>query len=67
LKEMKNENQKRRKTPVVTFEDFLKHETGECKMKGPFIVREEDTEKLMEYLKTNRPILGIHRNKVLIR
>lgn len=52
LKKMKNENKKRRKTPVVTFEDFLKHECGECKIDGPFIVREEDSEKLQEYLKS---------------
>lgn len=51
MKEIKNENEKR-KIPTVTFEDFLRHECGECKIKGPFIVREEDSEKLLEYLKS---------------
>jgi hypothetical protein len=43
-------DEKKRKVPVLTFEEFLKKEKGEIVIKGPFKIRQEDAEKFMKYL-----------------
>jgi hypothetical protein len=43
-------DEKKRKVPVLTFEEFLKKEKGEIVIKGPYKIREEDTDKFMKYL-----------------
>lgn len=47
----KSDQKVKREVPVLSFEEFLMKEKGEKVIHGPFKVRAEDKEKLMEYLK----------------
>ena len=53
MKSMNNENMnevKSHKVPIYTFEEYLEMIEKKEKMKGPYKICEEDTEKFLKYI-----------------
>lgn len=44
-------NKEKRKVPVLSFEEFMEIEKGNKKIRGPFKIKAEDSEKALQYFK----------------